>query len=124
MPFVPQLVEALATQVFEGSGAPVATSPQVPIAPGSAHDLHGPVHGVEQHTPCAQKPEPHSAAFEQKAPMAFGPQELPEQTLGARHCMSFVQAPKQRAPLHAKGAQGIDAGATHCPVLLHEEAGV
>jgi hypothetical protein len=113
MPSVPHVEAAWATQVFEGSGAPVATSPQVPIVPASAHDLHGPAQAVPQHTPCAQKPEPHSAALEQKAPMAFVPQELAAQTFGETHWASAVQDPKQRAPLQAKGAQGIAAGAMH-----------
>jgi hypothetical protein len=124
MPFVPHVEAIRTTQVFDGSGAPVATSPHVPIAPGSAHDLQAPAQAVEQHMPCAQKPEPHSAAVEQKAPMGLGPQELAEQTLGERHWLSLVHRSKQRAPLQAKGAHGIDAGATHWPVVLHEEAGV
>jgi hypothetical protein len=124
MPFVPHIAAGCATQVFEGSGAPVATSPQVPIAPASAHDLHGPAQAVEQHTPCAQKPERHSEAFEQNAPIGFGPQEVAVHTLGERHWLSLVHRSKQRAPLHPKGAHGIDAGATHWPVLLHAAAGV
>jgi hypothetical protein len=124
MPFVAQLDEALATQVFEGSGAPTATSPQAPIVPGSAQDLHAAAHATAQQTPCAQKPEPHSEAFEQNAPMAFGPHELAAQTFGTTHWLSFVHEPKQRAPLQPKGAHGSDAGATHWPVLLQAEAGV
>ncbi len=124
MPFVPQLAATWATQVFDGSGAPVGTSPQAPIAPGSAHDLHAAAHATAQQTPCAQKPEPHSEAFEQNAPMAFLPHELAAQTFGETHWLSFVHEPKQRAPLHANGAHGSDAGATHWPVLLHAEAGV
>jgi hypothetical protein len=93
MPFVPQLAAALATQLPEGSGAPVATSAQVPIAPASAHDLHAAVHAAPQHTPCAQKPDLHWAAPSQKAPVGFLPHELAWQTLGCRHCASFVHAP-------------------------------
>jgi hypothetical protein len=124
MPFVPQVVDAWATQVFEGSGAPAGTSPQVPMAFGSAHDLHMSEHAVEQQMPCAQKPEVHSAATEQNAPTAFWPHEPLVQVLRDTHCMSFVQAPKQRAPLQAKGAHGRADGARHWPVLVHVDGGV
>jgi len=124
MPFVPHVDAPCATQVFEGSGAPVATSPHVPIAPCSAHDLHAPAQAVEQHTPCAQKPEPHSDAVEQNAPMGFAPHEVAVQTLGETHWASAVHRSKHRAPLQAKGAHGMADGATHWPVLLHVEAGV
>jgi hypothetical protein len=100
MPFVPQLAAPSAAQVLEGSGAPGGTSPQTPIAPGSAHDLHAPAHAVEQHTPCAQKVEAHSVASEQNEPMGFLPHELPTHTLGVRQAVLVVHAPKQRAPLH------------------------
>jgi hypothetical protein len=100
MPLVPHVEAALATQLFAGSGAPVATSPQVPIAPASAHDLQAPAQAVEQQTPWAQKPEVHSVASEQKAPTAFVPHELDWQTFGGMHWPSVVHEPKQRAPLH------------------------
>ena len=124
MPFVPQLEAPWATQVPDGSGAPVATSPHVPMAPDSAQDLQAPEQAVEQHTPWAQKPEPHSEAVEQNAPMGLAPHELAVQTLGVAHWVSAVQRSKQRAPLQANGAHGIVDGATHWPVLLHVEPGV
>jgi hypothetical protein len=124
MPFVPHIAAAVGWHVLEGSGAPVATSPQVPIEVGSAHDLQAPVHAVEQHTPWAQKPEPHSDAASHRAPMGFGPHEPPVQTLGGTHWVLLVQIGKQCVPLQVKGAQGRVAGATHWPVLLHDEAGV
>jgi hypothetical protein len=124
IPFVPHVAAALATQVFEGSGAPGVTSPQAPMAPGSAQDLQGAVQAPEQHTPWAQKPDRHSDASEQNAPTAFFPHELAVQTFGETHWFSLVHEPKQRAPLHVKGAQGRDAGGTHWPVLLHADAGV
>lgn len=125
MPFVPQLEAGLATQVFDGSGAPAATSPQRPIALGSAQDLHAPAQAVEQQTPCAQKPEPHSVGSEQNEPLVFFPHELALQTFGGTQAAApSVHTPKQRAPLHAYGAQGSDEGAAHWPVLLHVAAGV
>jgi hypothetical protein len=124
MPFVPQLAAGLATQALDGSGAPVGTSAQVPMAPGSAHDRHAPAQAVAQQTPCAQTPEAHSTVVEQNDPMGFGPHELDSHTFGSTHWASTVQALKQRAPLHAKGAHGSDGGAAHWPVLLQADAGV
>jgi hypothetical protein len=124
MPFVPQLAAAWATQVLDGSGAPVGTSAQVPMAPASAHDLQAPAQAVAQQTPCAQTPEPHSRAVEQNEPMGFGPHELCSHTFGSTHWASTVQALKQRVPLHAKGAQGSEGGAAHWPVPLQVDAGV
>jgi hypothetical protein len=124
IPFVPQVEAACATQVLDGSGAPVATLPHVPIEPGSAHDLHAPAQAVEQQTPCAQKVEAHSAPSAQKAPMGFGPHEPAAHALGERHWLSAVHVSKQRAPLQVNGAQASVPGATHWPVLLHADAGV
>jgi hypothetical protein len=125
MPSVPHVDAAVATQVFDGSGAPAGTSAQVPIAPGSVQDLHAPAQAVAQQTPCAQKPESHSTAAEHEAPLVFLPHELcASHTLGGTQAASLVHAEKQRVPLQAKGAQASDGGATHCPVLLHAEAGV
>src|SRR5260221_3748136 len=125
MPSVPHVDAGLATQVFDGSGAPVGTSAQVPIAPASAHDLHAPAQAVAQQTPCAQKPEPHSTAAEHEDPLVFLPHELcASHTLGGTQAALLVHAEKQRVPLQAKGAQASDGRATHCPVVLHADAGV
>jgi hypothetical protein len=125
MPFVPQPEAAVAAQVFDGSGAPEATSPQMPMAPVSAHERQAAVQAEAQQTPCAQKPEPHSDLSEQNEPLVFLPHELcASQTLGETQERLLEHCVKQRAPLHAKGEQGSAAGATHCPVLLQVEAGV
>ncbi|HEX4405222.1 MAG TPA: hypothetical protein VH560_10370, partial [Polyangia bacterium] len=76
MPFVPQVAAAVAVHVPDGSDAPVATLPQMPMAPASAHERHASAQAVAQQTPCAQKPEPHSDMSEQKAPLPFLPHEL------------------------------------------------
>jgi hypothetical protein len=124
MPFVPQLDGLCTAHVPDGSGALVATFTHWPMAPVIAHDLQEAVQAVEQHTPCAQKPEPHSLASEQNAPMAFLPHELATHALGVTQSALLPQEVKQRAPLHAKGAQGSDEDATHRPVPLQVEAGV
>jgi hypothetical protein len=70
-----------------------------PAEPVSAHDLHEPLHAVEQQTPCAQIPDAHCAPIEQEAPFGTLPQELPRQLLPAAQFASVVHAVKQRPPL-------------------------
>jgi hypothetical protein len=124
MPFVPHVDALWARQAPEGSGAPVGTSAHWPIVATMAHERHAPAQAVAQHTPCAQKPEPHSMACEQNAPIGLTPQ------LPAAHVFGAPQSPlvrhevKQRAPLQAYGAHGSAAGATHWPLPSHAAAGV
>src|SRR6185436_2765409 len=73
MPFVPQVEAPCTAQLPEGSGALVATFVHWPMRPATAHDLHALVQAVEQQTPWAQKPDEHSPASEQKAPLLFFP---------------------------------------------------
>jgi hypothetical protein len=124
MPFVPQLDAADARHVLAGSGAPGATLLHTPRLSGSAQDLHALAQAEAQQTPCAQKPDEHSALFEQNAPLVFFPHELPLQTFGVTQFPFTEQASKQRVPLHANGEQASDAGATHWPVLLQAPGGV
>jgi hypothetical protein len=125
MPFVPQVELPCATQVPDGSGAPVATFEQIPIEVASAHERHVPPQAVAQQTPCAQKLEAHSLPSEQKAPMGFLPHdELASQMLGATQSASVRHDEKQRPPLQAKGAHGSDGGATHWPAPSQVEGPV
>jgi hypothetical protein len=125
MPFVPQVEALVAAHVPAGSGAPGATSPQIPMAPVSAQERQASAQAVAQQTPCAQNPEPHSDLSEQNAPLLFGPHELlAAQTLGATHAELSAHVAKQRAPLHAYGAQVSAGGAAHWPVAVHVEVGV
>jgi hypothetical protein len=101
MPFVRQVAPPWATQVPEGSGAPVATSAHWPIEVASAHERQVPVHPVAQQTPCAQKVEAHSLPTEQKAPTGFFPHELAVHALGATQSLSPRHEEKQREPLQA-----------------------
>ncbi len=96
----------------------------MPIDVGSAHDLHALAQPVAQQTPCAQLPDAHSRLSAQDAPFTFRPQELSVHAFPGRHCASVVQTLKQRAPLHANGAQARASGATHWPVALHVDGGV
>lgn len=121
---MPQLPGPWSRQLPAGSGFPVWTLLQVPSVPLSAQDLHAAVQAVSQQTPWAQKPLPHSPAFEQEAPFDFLPHELPLQTNGVRHCVLVVQALKQALPLQTYGLQGRASGATQWPVALQVDGGV
>jgi hypothetical protein len=123
-PLLPQLAAPWSTHRPVGSVAPVATLEQTPIVPGRAQDLHAALQAVAQQTPCAQTLEAHSTFEEQPAPGSFLPHELPLQTFGATQFVDTVQATKHFCPLQANGAQGLEPGATHCPVLLQAEAAV
>jgi hypothetical protein len=91
---------------------------------GSAHDLQTLLQGVAQQTPCAQLPETHSFLSPQNAPFGLRPHEFALQTFPAEQLSSTVQAPKQRVPLHANGAQATASGATQAPLAVHTETGV
>jgi hypothetical protein len=66
----------------------------------SAHEVQAPAQAPSQQTPCAQKVDWHSLAFEHEAPRIFLPHELPLQTLGETQLLSVAQALKQVLPLH------------------------
>jgi len=121
---VPHVAAPASRQVPAGSGPPSATFVQMPIVVGSAHDLHTLTHGVAQQTPCAQLPDPHSFRSQQNAPFGLRPHELALQTFPAEQLSSTVQAPKQRAPLHANGAHRTASGATQAPLAVHSAGGV
>jgi hypothetical protein len=91
---------------------------------GSAQDLQALAQGEPQQTPWAQLPEAHSFLSAQKAPSGLRPQELFWQTLPVTQFSSAVQATKQRAPLHTKGAQAVASGLTQAPVALQAPGGV
>jgi hypothetical protein len=58
-----------------GSAAPIGTAEQMPAPPGSAHDMHDPVHAVAQQTPCAQIALWQSVPDWQAAPLGLRPHE-------------------------------------------------
>jgi hypothetical protein len=121
---VPQVAAPASRHVPAGSGPPSATSVQSPIVVGSAHDLQTLLHGVAQQTPCAQLADEHSLRSPQNAPFGLRPHEFALQTFPDEQLSSIVQAPKQRVPLHANGAQGTASGATQAPLAVQTEAGV
>jgi hypothetical protein len=85
VPSVPQVDGPWSLHWSNGS-APAATDAQVPTVPVSAHDLQMPAQAVAQQTPCSQKPELHSPAAPQVAPIGFLPQ------LPARQVFGLVQS--------------------------------
>ena len=121
---LPQLAAPLSRQVPVGSGWLSGTFVQMPIDAGSAHDLHALAQSVPQQTPWAQLPDMHSRLSAQNEPFTLRPQELSVHAFPDRHCASVVHAVKQRAPLHANGAQARASGATHWPVALQADGGV
>jgi len=100
-PFVPQLVAPWSAQTAFGSTAPVGTLVQVPIVPGSAHDLQEALHVVAQQKPCAHTVDPHSVLAEHGAPIGFFPHELTLHTLGLEQLADVEHAAKHFEPLHA-----------------------
>jgi hypothetical protein len=72
---VPSSPQVAASDFGHSPGArgasPRATNEQVPIAPGSAHDLHVSVQAALQQTPSAQKPLAHSPAHPHAWPLVF-----------------------------------------------------
>jgi hypothetical protein len=123
-PFVPQLAAPWSRHIAFGSSAPVATLVHTPSLPGSPHDLHAALQVPAQQKPCAQTFDAHSTAVEHGAPGSFFPHELTLQTLGDTQFSVVVHALKHFVPLHAKGRQAREAGATHWPVLLQVGAPV
>jgi hypothetical protein len=79
---------------------------------------------VAQQTPWAQLPDAHSRPSAQNAALGLRPQEFSRQPCPAAQLASAVQATKQRAPLHANGAQVVALGATQAPLSLHAPGGV
>ena len=123
-PLLPQLVEPASRQVPVGSAVPSGTFVHRPIDVDSAQDLQALAQGEAQQTPWAQLPDAHSFLSAQKAPSGLRPQELFWQTLPVTQLSSAVQATKQRAPLHTKGAQAVASGLTQAPVALQVPGGV
>jgi hypothetical protein len=93
------LEQASSRQVPLGSAPPTFTFEQVPSRPGRAQDRQVRLQAVSQHRPCAQMLLQHSAARLQMAPLGAVPQSPALQTLGARHCESVPQVPRQALPM-------------------------
>jgi hypothetical protein len=110
-----------------GVGAvPDGTLLQVPGAVASAHDWQVPVHAVAQHTPCAQKPDAHSAAAAQVRPSGFLEQVPPLQTLGEAQWASVVHVVRQAFAVVSQtyGLHAELVAAAHMPMPLHSRGGV
>jgi hypothetical protein len=94
MPSRPQVIMVWSSHWPSGSWLS-GTLRHVPSLPATAHDRQVPVHAAEQHLPCAQTFELHSASAPQPAPIGFLPQLPPIQVLGARQSASVEQFGRQ-----------------------------
>jgi hypothetical protein len=122
MPSVPHVVDAVVAHCVAGVGAvPFATLLHVPRLPAIAHDLHVPVHAWLQQYPCAQKPESHSVAVVQAAPVGFNVQLPALQMLGATQSASAVQVVRHAAPAasHLYFPHALMVAAAQTPAPSH-----
>ena len=74
-PVLPQV--PFGAQPARGAEVPAATFVQVPELPATLQDWQVPQLLLEQQTPSAQKPEPHSLVVVQAAPLPFLATQLP-----------------------------------------------
>jgi hypothetical protein len=123
-PVVPQLAAPAFTHEPVGSVPPLATGAHVPGVAASAHDRQVPVHAVRQHTPCEQKPLPHSVPSAQVAPGALRPQVPFVHTAGGSQSALAAQAARQAEAPHSKGEHELVPGVTQAPAPSQVEAGV
>jgi hypothetical protein len=98
VPSLPQLGAPWSVHWSNGS-APAATDAQVPTVPVSAHDRQMPTQAVAQQTPCSQKPELHSTAPPQVAPIGFLPQLPARQVFGLVQSVLLPQVVRQAPPV-------------------------
>jgi hypothetical protein len=83
-----------------GSGWPSGTCEQVPTLPLTLQLMHrlpvvASAQAELQQTPSVQNPLEHCAAVVQDVPLAFLPQELPEQVFGDVQSVSLLQVLRQ-----------------------------
>lgn len=123
-PSVPQLAAPWSTQRPPGSAPPAAMFAQRPSEPDSTHERQVPAQASSQQTPCAQKPETHSAPSAHVLPAPLSPHEPFVQTAGAEQSRSLVHAALQTLPPHWNGKQELAAGVTHAPLPSQVEPGV
>jgi len=90
VPSLPHVAAPASAHWFSGS-APLGTLVHAPGVPASAQDRQVPVQAEPQQIPCSQKPELHSPAPPQAAPIGFRPQLPPLQTLGDAQSAAVVQ---------------------------------
>jgi len=103
---------------------PLGKGAQVPAVATSAHDRQVPVQAVRQHTPCEQKPLPHSVPSAQVAPGGLSPHEPFAHTAGGAQSASAAHAARQAAAPHRNGKHEPAAGVTQAPAPSQVEAGV
>jgi hypothetical protein len=82
------------------------------------------VHAVLQQTPSAQKPDVHSVAAAQVAPLALPTQAPPVHLRPATQSVSAAQVVLHAAVVGSQryGAQGVVVAGVHAPVVEHVDA--
>src|SRR6188768_364079 len=103
-PFIPQLVDAVATQTAAGSSPLVGTGWQVPALPATAQEKQLGQLVDPQQTPSTQLPLVHSAPATQASPLGFNVQEPERQNSPDVQSASTVQTVRQAAGPHLYGA--------------------
>jgi len=122
-PSVPQVDAPWSLHWLNGS-APAATDAQVPTVPVRLHDRQMPAQAVAQQTPCSQKPELHSPAAPQVAPIGFLPQLPERQVFGLVQSVLVVQVVRQAPPVpHTNGSHDDGDVVWQVPVPLQVRAG-
>ena len=121
VPSLPQVAAPASVHWFSGS-APLGTLVQAPGVPASAQDRQVPVQAVPQQMPCSQKPELHSPAPPQAAPIGFRPQLLVLQTLGDAQSVAVEHVVLHAPVPQAYGAQLDVVAAWQVPVPLQLRA--
>jgi hypothetical protein len=119
-PSRPQVVAPSSAHWPSGS-MPSGTLRHVPSLPATAHDLHVPVQAAEQHRPCAQIAELHSASAPHAPPSGFLPQLLLTHMLGDTQSASVMQLVRQVFPsvAHRYGMHDCVLAPEHPPALSH-----
>ena len=119
-PSRPQVVAPSSAHWPRGS-MPSGIFRQVPSLPATAHDLHVPVQAAEQHRPCAQIAELHSASAPQAPPSGFLPQLLLTHVLGETQSASVMQLVRHVFPsvAHWYGVHDCVLAPEHPPALSH-----
>ena len=123
-PVVPQVAAPWAVHCPVGSVPPAGIGEQVPALAGSAQDMHFDPQAVEQQTPWAQMPVPHSVPPAQTAPGGLSPHDPATQLAGWAQSALALQVDLQAAVPQAKGKQELDAGVAQAPAPSQVAAGV
>jgi hypothetical protein len=115
-PFVPQVVEAMATHTPAGSSPPAGTGRQVPACPATAHDEQLGQLLDPQQTPSTQWPLVHSAPATHASPLGLSVHEFDRQYSPAVQSASAAHTVRHAAGPHRYGAHVLVAVWSQAPL--------